>query len=176
MSTFRVKNSSDVIPVGTVLVVVENKKIERLPSLPKSLTKLTCYECMFLHELPSLLHCVDLTVLDCDGCTSLRKLPPLSLCVSLTWLDCFRCTSLRELPPLPVSLIRLNCSGCTYLLYLPTIPYTCEYRGPSLPTEETYFEQANMGANQEFVASRGDELLYVIIGKDITDVVKGYLS
>jgi hypothetical protein len=33
-----------------------------------------------------------------------------------------------------------------------------------------------MGKNQEFIASRGDELLYVIIGKDITDVVKGYLS
>jgi hypothetical protein len=217
MSTFIVKNSSDVIPVGTTLVEVANNEIERLPSLPVSITGLYCYSCTSLRELPPLSHCVGLTELNCLDCTSLRELPPLlhcvrlqilncygciSLCklpslpVSLTQLYCYGCTSLRELPPLPVSLVDLSCFYCTSLrelpslpisltylycnrsslLYLPIIPRTCSYYGPSLPTEEEYFKQVNMGKNQEFVASRGDALLYRIIGKDITDMVKGYLS
>jgi hypothetical protein len=194
MPIFRVKKSSDIIPVGTVLVVVENKKIGRLPSLPDSLTSLYCYDCTSLHELPSLP--ISLTRLECFRCTSLCKLPPLLHCVGLTQLDCHGCTSLRELPPLPVSLTLLycsatsllylppllmglkwlNCIDCTSLLYLPIIPHTCEYNGPSLPTEKKYFEEVNMGKNQEFIASRGDKLLYRIIGKDITYIVKGYLS
>jgi hypothetical protein len=134
------KNSSDVIPLGTTRVIVETKRIYSIPSLPASLTVLICNDCTSLHELPPLSHCVSLTQLRCTGCTSLRKLPPL-----------------------PMSLEFLTCSGCTSLLYLPTISHTCIYYGPSfLPTEKKYFEEANMGKNQEFI--------------DITDVVKGYLS
>jgi hypothetical protein len=197
MSTFIVNNSSDVIPVGTTRVEVANKKIEELPPLPigltklycygckslrelpplpVSLTELYCYGCTSLRELPPLLHCVGLYFLGCSDCTSLRVLPPLSHCVDLTELYCYGCTSLRKLPPLPVSLTEFGCSGHTSLLYLPIIPDTCNYHGPLLPTEEKYFEQANMKKNQEFVASCGDALLYRIVGKDITDVVKGYLS
>jgi hypothetical protein len=172
MSIFKVKNSSDVIPVGTIRVAVENKKIERFPSLPTSLTELYCFDCTSLRVLPSL-HCVGLTWLSCSDCTSLRELPPLPN--SLEFLDCSGCTSLCELPPLPKSLKWLY-YACTLLLYLPIIPHTCDYYGPSLPTKEKYFEEVNMGKNQEFIASRGDELLYGIIGKDITHMVKGYLS
>jgi hypothetical protein len=192
MSTFRVKKSSDVIPVGTTRVEVANKEIGRLPSLPVGITVLDCTRCTSLHELPPLptslivLICfgctslrelpplpIGLTVLYCSHCTSLRELPPLP--ESLTELYC-HCTSLRELPPLPESLTRLFCFECTSLLYLPTISKDCKYYGPFLSTKEEYFEESNMGKNQELVASRGDELLYRIIGKDITDVVKGYLS
>jgi hypothetical protein len=195
MSTFRVKNSSDVIPVGTTHIDIANKKIKKLPPLPESLTWLHCIYRKSLCELPPLSHCVSLAELYCFGCISLHELPPLP--TSLDFLGCFDCTSLRVLPPLPVSLTQLfcsgcislhelpslpmsltwlDCSGCTSLLYLPPIPKDCNYHGPSLPTKEKYFEEANMGKNQEFVASRVDELLYEIIGKDITDVVKGYLS
>jgi hypothetical protein len=174
MSTFKVNNSSDVIPVGTTRVEIANQEIERLPPLPKGLTWLYCSGCAFLRKLPDLPD--SLKMLICYGCTSLSELPPLP--VGLTELYCFCCTSLCELPPLShcVSLGILNCSVCTSLLYLPTIPKNCEYSGTSLPTEEKYFEEVNMGKNQEFIASRGDMLLYRIIGKDITDTVKGYLS
>jgi hypothetical protein len=174
MPIFVVRNSSDIIPVGTACVLVENRKIKELPPLPESLTELSCYNCTSLRKLPPLP--VGLTELDCFRCTSLCELPPLP--ESLEFLGCSGCTSLRELPPLPKSLKWLSCSDCTSLLYLPIIPRACacDYCGPSLPTEEEYFEEINMGKNQEFVASRGDALLYRIIEKDITDIVKGYLS
>jgi hypothetical protein len=196
MPTFIVENSSDVVPIGTTHIEVVNKNIRRLPYLPASLTELVCYGCTSLSELPPLSHCVGLTRLICSECTSLRELPPLptgltelrcsyctslddlpplSHCASLTELRCSGCTSLRELPPFPKSLTKLYCYDYTSLLYLPTIPHTCKYYGISLPTKEKYFEQVNMGKNQEFVASRGDELLYGIIGKDITFIVKEYL-
>jgi hypothetical protein len=196
MPTFVVKNSSDVIPIGTTRVEVTNKKIERLPHLPDSLEWLFCSVCTSLSELPPLSHCVGLKSLYCFGCTSLRKLPPLPksltqlycfgcislrklppLPVSLDWLCCSYCTSLRELPPLPVSLTKLYCYGCASLLYLPTIPHTCGYYGPPLPTEEKYFEEANMGANQEFVGSKkGYKLLLKKIGPHPLSLVQRYLS
>jgi hypothetical protein len=191
--TFIVKNSSDVIPVGTTYVIVANKKIERLPPLPDSLIRLECSHCTSLSELPDLpvslthLYCygctslhklpplpVSLKVLNCSGCTSLSKLPHLP--ASLKLLLCWDCTSLRELPSLPIGLTELYCSGCILLLYLPIIPDDCNYTGPSLPTEEKYFKEVNMGANQEFVGSRGDALSYRILGKNITYMVKEYLS
>jgi hypothetical protein len=183
----------------TELYCSDCTSLRELPPLPIGLTRLICSGCTSLRKLPSLSHCVGLIWLDCPDCislcelpplpkslkwldcydcTSLRELPPLLHCVGLTQLYCFRCTSIRELPPLPKSLTQLNCNDCTSLLYSPIIPDTCNiyYRSHSLPTKEKYFEEINMGKNQEFIASRGDELLYVIIGKDITDVVKGYLS
>jgi hypothetical protein len=239
MFTFVVKNFSDVIPARTTRVVVTNKKIKRLPSLPVSLTWLYCSGCISLLELPSLLHCVGLTQLDCYGCTSLRKLPslpaklrelhcggcislekfpplpvgltllgcnkceslcelpPLFHCVGLTSLDCTRCTSLCELPslptsltrlycagctslseipPLPMSLTDLDCDGCTSLLYIPTIPEDCEYHGPPLPTEEEYFEQANVKKNQELKKEGIDKEIKKIIGRDPYHVLKKYFS
>jgi hypothetical protein len=238
MSTFRVKNSSDVIPVETTYVRVISNKIKELPPLPVSLTRLDCFGCTSLRRLPPLSHCVGLkllycydctslrelpplpmsliqlhcagctslrdlphlpvglTELYCFNCTSLRELPPLSHCVGFTRLHCYYCTSLRDLPPLPVSLIELNCSycvslrklpplpvsltsldcdGCTFLLYLPTIPHTCEYYGPSLPTEEVYFEQANVKKKEELRKSEGDVLLINQLG-DPAQLIWGYLS
>jgi hypothetical protein len=216
MSIFRVKKSSDVIPVGTTRVEVTNKKIERFPSLPTSLTELYCSDCTSLRVLPSLLHCVGLTWLNCSNCTSLRELPPFPMglinldcfdCISLRELPslpmglellncsycaslhklpslpdslkmliCYNCISLRELPPLPVSLKLLGCSGCTSLLYLPTIPTGCEYDGPSLPTEEEYFKQANVKKNRELTEKGIDKKIRGLIGQDPYHILEGYFS
>ena len=68
-------------------------------------TKIDCYGCTSLIELPNW---YKVTVVNCSGCTSLTSLPNWP---NVIQVSCWGCTSLTSLPNWP-KVIELYCSRC----------------------------------------------------------------